>query len=130
MRVIIAGSRDLGCDIMAVVRAVEASGFEITEVVCGEAPGIDTAGRKWAHAHKIPVASFPAKWDDLNAPGAVIKKRVDGTRYNLKAGYDRNIQMAHNADALIAIQKNASRGTQHMIDTARKLNLKIYVETL
>lgn len=130
MRVIIAGSRDLGCDIMAVGRAVEASQFEITQVVCGEAPGIDTAGKKWAQAHKIPVVSFPAKWDDLTVPGAIIKKRVDGTKYNLKAGYDRNIEMAKHADALIAIQKNHSGGTQHMINTAKKLNLKIYVETL
>lgn len=130
MRVIIAGSRDLGCDIMAVGRAVEASGFEITEVVCGEAPGIDTAGRKWAQAHKIPIASFPAKWEDLTVPGAIIKKRINGTQYNLKAGYDRNIEMANNADALILIWTGKSGGSQHMLNEAKKKKLIIYSEIL
>ena len=35
--------------------------------------------------------------------------------------------MAENADALLAIWDGESRGTKHMIDTAREKGLEVYV---
>lgn len=62
MKVIIAGSRTLSPDFDTITAAVEASGFEVTEIICGCAAGVDTAGGQWAEARGIPVKHFPAQW--------------------------------------------------------------------
>ena len=98
MKVIIAGPHKGIWHIEIVERAVQESGFVITEVVSGKAPGIDTLGELWAHQHGIPVQPFPADW----------------TRYKKSAGRIRNAAMAEYADALIAIV-NGSPGTANMI---------------
>ncbi len=110
MKTIIAGSRSI-TDIAQVYEAVRASGFEITEVVCGEAAGVDALGRWWAAQKKILIASFPADWKK--------EGRV--------AGYRRNQRMAAYADALIAVWDGESVGTPHMIGVALAAGLKIHI---
>lgn len=109
MKVIIAGGRDIW-DREAVDAAVEESGFEITEVVCGGAPGVDTLGARWAKRNSIPIKVFPAEW----------------ARLGRSAGPVRNMQMAKYADALIAVWDGQSHGTRNMIETAKLRGLKIY----
>ena len=46
MKTIIAGSRSID-DITIVAAAVEASGFDITEVISGGARGVDHLGEMW-----------------------------------------------------------------------------------
>ena len=79
-------------------------------VVCGEARGADTLGKRYANENKIPVLSFPADWS---------KGR--------NAGYVRNEKMAKEADCLIAFWDGKSHGTKHMIETMRKLNKPVRV---
>ena len=62
MKVIIAGSRTIS-DYKLVVDAMQRCGFDITEVVCGTATGIDRLGEQWAIANSIPVKAMPADWD-------------------------------------------------------------------
>jgi hypothetical protein len=109
MKVIIAGSRTI-TDMREVTAAIAASGFDITEVVCGGARGVDALGWEWAWRNCIPRKEFPALWE----------------RYGKSAGYKRNVQMAEYAEALIAIT-TGSRGTQHMIDIATARGLKVFV---
>ena len=106
MITIIAGPRDC-YDYELVVKAIEESGFEITMVVSGKAKGVDTLGERWAKRNNIPVAEFPAKWDDLEAEGAFVKEGQYG-KYNARAGFMRNGAMAEYADALIAIDQDLS----------------------
>lgn len=111
MKTIIAGSRTM-TNMDIVKRAIDMSGFMITEVVCGGAKGVDTLGRKWAgNGILIPVKMFPANW---NKHGKI-------------AGSLRNIEMAKYADALIAIWDMKSNGTKHMISVAKKKGLKVFV---
>jgi hypothetical protein len=115
MKVIIAGSRTFereigGRAVQAALWLAEGLGWKLTEVVCGEARGIDTCGRLWAEHHGIPVKSFPADWDGKGR----------------EAGFIRNVQMAAYADALIAIT-NGSPGTRHMIQSAKAKGLKVLV---
>ncbi len=110
MKVIIAGSRGI-TDIMQVYAAVRESGFEISEVVCGGARGVDTLGYWWAMHHNVPVAWFQADWK----------------KYGTQAGYLRNQQMANYGEALIAIWNGHSRGTQHMIHLAQQKGLKVHI---
>ena len=109
MKTIIAGTRTIH-DFNLVRQAIIDSGFNISEVVCGEARGVDTLGKNWAHYNNIPVKSFPADW----------------SQYGKSAGYKRNVQMADYAEALIAIT-TGSPGTAHMINIAHEKGLKIFI---
>lgn len=112
MRVIIAGSRDLeDMGINIVENAVNASGFDVTEVVSGTARGADQMGELWASVEAIPVTQFPANW----------------AKFGKRAGSIRNLKMARNADAVIAIWNGRSKGTKNMIETAETLKLKVYI---
>jgi hypothetical protein len=111
MKVIIAGSRGI-TDMALVELAIQQSGFEITEVVCGEARGVDKLGRKWAEKNDIPVKSFPADWE----------------RHYGSAGHIRNAQMVRYADAIIIIWDGRSPGTRHVMGVAmRKKGMKIHL---
>lgn len=120
MRVIIAGSRDFEpAEAMALVadaaNEVIRNGWiagesrPITRVVCGMCRGIDLAGKKWAESMGIPVDEFPANWN----------------KHGKAAGPIRNLEMAENADALIAISRGNSRGTANMIEIAYDLGLLV-----
>lgn len=117
MRVIVAGSRSI-TDPGQVAAGIEASGFDITELVSGAARGVDQLGESWAHAHGVPVRRFPAEW----------------ARYGRSAGPRRNAVMARYAAAaaegrggLVAVWDGVSPGTRHMIGLARQLGLAVYV---
>lgn len=125
MKVIIAGSRSI-TSYKYVEDAVALSGFDITEVVSGTAGGVDTLGELWAKNHiNGNVSLFPADWDDINVPENYIKINKFGKKYNSKAGFMRNQDMADYADALIAVH-NGSPGTRDMISRATKRGLKVF----
>jgi hypothetical protein len=113
MRTIIAGSRT-ATDIKDLIDAVAKCGWKITTVVSGKAKGADHLGELWANYHHIPIDEYPADWK----------------KYGRSAGPRRNIEMSENADALIALWNGESRGTKHMIETAKKKNLKVYVHII
>lgn len=110
MRTIIAGSRSI-TNPAVIVEAIAASGFQITEVVSGTAIGVDRLGEQWASRHDIPVIRFPPDWN----------------KYGRAAGFIRNNEMAHYAQALIAVWDGSSHGTHHMINAARERNLRVFV---
>ena len=110
MRVIIAGSRGI-TKLSTIERAIKESEFNITTVVSGTARGVDRLGEEWAAKNNVKVARFPAEWD----------------KYGKSAGYKRNAVMSENADALIAIRLDNSKGTTHMIHIANKKGLLVYV---
>jgi hypothetical protein len=120
MKVIIAGPRDFN-DYNVVVEAIKESGFEITEVVSGKASGVDSLGEIYAMTNEIPIQPFPV--DDW--------KRSDGT-IDYAAGPRRNARMAKYANALIAISvgPKGSKGTNNMIQQARRHKLKVYVKRI
>lgn len=128
MKTIIAGSRTI-TDYDLVCQAIKESGFEISEVVSGQANGVDTLGEQWATENKIPIKKFPAKWDDLDASGAVIKINQFGKKYNAMAGFDRNLKMAKYAEALIAVTTGSS-GTENMIQSAYMMGLDVFIKQI
>lgn len=103
LKVVIAGSRTI-TDFRLVLLAVLRSGFEIAEVVCGDAHGADRLGARYAHHKSIPVKHFPADWERLGK----------------KAGIIRNGQMVDYADAVIVVWDGKSRGS---LDTIIKANI-------
>lgn len=115
MNLIIAGSRQVtsyGTLLHAIAAMREAWGpVVINEVVSGTARGVDQLGELWAARNGIQVRRFPADWKTLGR----------------SAGYVRNTKMAAYADALLAIWTGATPGTGHMIDTATKAGLEVFV---
>ncbi len=111
MRTIIAGSRSI-TDPHVLDRALRRCGWQPTVVLSGCAQGADRLGEQWANYNHIPIERYPADWDG--------KGKV--------AGHVRNLQMAENADALIALWDNVSRGTKDMIRIATKSGLRLHVE--
>ena len=66
MKVIIFGSRTMPFSAFPLIDlAVQKSGYQVTEVVCGMSKGADTLGGKWAYDRGIPIARFPADWENL-----------------------------------------------------------------
>lgn len=112
MRVIIAGSRHMPWKLGHLIpEAIDLSGLEISEVVCGMARGADTLGRLWAEFEHIPVMKFAADWK----------------QYGKAAGHIRNKEMGEYADAAIVFIWEGSRGSQNMIDQMKKMNKPCYV---
>ena len=112
MKVIIAGSRNMPASKYRwVARAIDLSGFDVTEVVCGLARGADLLGKRWAEENGIPVALFPADWD----------------KYRKAAGPIRNKQMLDYADALIVFIWEGSRGSENMLAQTRKAGKPCFV---
>ena len=126
MKVIIAGSREI-VDRSVLEDAINKSGFTITEVVSGEARGVDTLGSDWAEDNSVPVTSKPALWDDLTVENCAVKTNSWGKKYNSLAGFNRNKEMAEYADALIAIWDGNSPGTKDMLYQAKKIGIPIYL---
>lgn len=126
MRTIIAGSRSIK-NYSTVAQAIRESGFSISEVVEGEAPGVDRLGKRWARKHNIPIKPFPAKWDDLSHPNARIKINRYGRKYDANAGHRRNREMAQYADALVAVWDGISPGTATMIQYAEEEGLEVFI---
>lgn len=110
MKIIIAGGRDFNdyatlcafCD-LALRNQIE------IEVVSGTASGADKLGERYALERRYDITRFPADWE----------------KYGKAAGYKRNAEMANYADGLIAFWDEKSKGTKHMIDLAKKANLRI-----
>lgn len=112
MKVIIAGSRHMPFSMYPLIQqAVDKSGFNITEVVCGMARGADMFGAKWAYENKIPVKKFPADWD----------------KHRKAAGYIRNAEMAQYADAAIIFIWDGSSGSADMDRKMRILKKPSFV---
>ena len=114
MKLIIAGSRE-GFTYEDVVEAFDSLiDAVVSEIVSGGARGVDRFGEQLAKARGIPLTIKPADWD----------------KYGKSAGYIRNKEMAEYADALLALWDGESRGTKHMIDLAKKNNLKVHIYPL
>lgn len=111
-RVIIAGGRDFDdFRTLSEVCMRILQNKENVEVVSGMANGADKLGEQFARFMGYPIKQFPANWDEIGK----------------SAGYKRNKEMTEYADALIAFWDGNSKGTKHMIDLAKKMNLKVRI---
>ncbi len=110
MKTIIAGTRSLSPqDTKA---AIASCPWQITTVVCGEARGPDTHGKEFAAFFGLPCILMPAEWNGPLGKGA---------------GLARNEDMAHMADALVAVWDGQSPGTRHMIEYMDSVGKPVHV---
>jgi hypothetical protein len=126
LKLLVAGSRSI-TDSLIVCKVLDNYGKRPDEIVSGLCNGPDDYGRLWAMANGIHVERFPAKWDDLTTPGAIIVKRKDGTKYNKRAGFDRNKLMADYATKALIFWDGKSRGTKNMISLMKKAGKEVTI---
>jgi len=90
-------------------------------ILSGKAVGPDTMGERWAQERLRTVTKGEFH------RGHCQNYYPDWKRHGKKAGILRNVEMAQNADALLAIWDGKSPGTKHMIAEATRRGLKIRV---
>lgn len=127
MKVIIAGCRSpfryngyakWGAQLIEL--AVYKSGFQITEVVSGLAPGIDIIAASLALNLNANLKTIPAQWKAFGDDAGTI-------RNGEMARYVR-LTSDPAPGGLIAIWDGESDGTHDMINQARRYGLRIHVE--
>ena len=111
MKIIISGGRTFN-DYDLLSKSCDKAFSKLTEIeiVSGTANGADKLGERYAKEKGLTLKQLPADWTKGKS-----------------AGYKRNEEMAKYADALIAFWDGKSKGTGHMIDLAKKYNLKVKV---
>jgi hypothetical protein len=127
MRLIIAGSRTFEnmLTIEDVDIALKKFKLKPTEIISGECKGPDMMGHAWGDSNGVPVKEYPAKWNDItNCKNP--KKNKWGKLYNPMAGFERNTEMAKNADAVLVFWDEESHGTEQMIAEANKIGIPVY----
>ena len=120
MRVIVAGTRILS-DPEPVFRAIQEAidaGWNITEIVSGDAPGPDRLGARWAEEHGVPVQRMPGRWDFNKKTGGRIRN-VDMAVYAKTGPDDGGLILVWTGDP------QSSSGSHHMLKIAKNFNLKI-----
>ena len=85
--------------------------FLLSEIIEGNAEGVDKLSGLWAKEHNIKLTIMPAEWK----------------KYGKKAGFIRNKEMVDLCDGGIAIWDGNSRGTKMTIDLLKKQNKLIRV---
>ena len=122
LRIIIAGGRDFENYFLlktsVIDKIIEKIPFPADAViVSGMARGADRLGVQFANEMGFKLYRFPAEWERLGK----------------KAGYIRDVEMAkfaskgYNKGMLVAFWDGKSKGTQHMIDTAKKYGLEVHI---
>ena len=84
---------------------------ETTEIISGGAKGVDSSAKKYAESNGIKLTEFLPEYQ----------------KYGRAAPLKRNITIVRNADYVIAFWDGKSKGTKHVIDTCRRLGIKITV---
>lgn len=84
---------------------------EDIEIVSGACRGVDKLGELYAREYGYPVKLFTPDWK----------------KHKLVAGPKRNIQMAEYATHCVCFWDGESKGTLHMINTAKRYDLKLRI---
>ena len=134
-RIIVAGGRnfnDFNLMTQSLDNILTQAKVDKIVVVSGKAKGADTLGERYAKLRGHAVAPFPADWNNISIPGAVVKTNSYG-KYNSRAGHMRNEKMARYTAAspvrgvLVAFWNGNAGGTSSMIKIARSYGLRVFV---
>jgi len=131
MIVIIAGSRTFSHK-EGVFRCIDRAfpnPSVVTEVVSGAARGVDTVGELWAEKHGIPVKQFPAQWNFHGAMAGPLRN-VEMARYACSCKETEDYALSVKPAALVLVWDGSSKGSAHMLRTAKRYPIKIFEYSL
>lgn len=88
----------------------------IRALIHGACPsGADLMAAQWAFRRQVDPDPHPARWDDIDAPGAVIRFNRRGRPYNVRAGFQRNAEMVRLGMPTIAVAFTGNNGTDDCV---------------
>lgn len=121
MRVAVCGGREFS-DRSRVFEALDMvhAATPIEELMHGDCRGADRLAAEWAGRRGIPISAYPADWDNIDLPGAKIRKHRRGGFYDATAGFRRNIRMLLEGAPQLVIAFPGGPGTEHMVSQALK----------
>lgn len=131
-RVLVTGSRSWYCPGLAVrilERLVARYGPDLV-IVEGGATGFDRSFAEACRKLGVPDEPHPAHWEAIDRPGAVVRRRRDGTPYDAAAGPERNREMTEaGADFCIAGHCNlrSSKGTLDCVRRCLAAGIPVYL---
>lgn len=98
-------------------------------VISGGATGADTLAEQWAKQRGLRPIVFPAKWDDLSHPDALVRVNKKGRKYDARAGMRRNKDIINLAHMVIAFMDpdSPTPGTSNSISLAKAKGVPVYV---
>jgi hypothetical protein len=127
LRLLVTGGRNYADadSINMLLSAIHERRGPITCIIHGGATGADTLAKEWALAHNIKELPYPADWDDLTQPDALIRVRRDGKRYDARAGFRRNQRMIDEGKPTLVAAFPGGNGTADMSRRARQAGLHV-----
>lgn len=131
MRIVVTGGRKFSDEklVDSALSAVHRK-HGIDVLIQGEAPGADSLCKAWARAHGIPTKDMAADWDNIDRPGAVVRRRRDGKLYDAAAGGVRNQQMIDEGKPDAGIAFPGGSGTADMVGRLERCGLPVWRPTL
>jgi hypothetical protein len=87
---------------------------KITCIIEGEMSGADRMARQWAEDRGVAVDPYPADWDNIERPGALVRRNTRGKLYDAAAGPYRNLLMLRRGRPDKAIGFPGGKGTRDM----------------
>jgi hypothetical protein len=106
------------------------AGTPITCLIQGEADGADKWAKKWAQDRGVPTADFPADWDNITRPGAVVRTRGDGKQYDAAAGGVRNQQMIDEGEPVLGVGFPGGNGTADMAARLKRCGIAVVTASI
>lgn len=94
-------------------------------IINGYASGADKIARDWALDRGYSVEDYPADWNDIDHPDAIIAINKWGKVYNRNAGFIRNQKMLEYGKPELVIAFPGGGGTQDMVERSLKVNLDV-----
>jgi hypothetical protein len=126
MRVLVCGGRDFS-DQDVVFSALDRlhQATPITVLIHGASKGADARASAWAKARNVLVNSYPASWQDISHPDALIKYTSSGRAYDGRAGFRRNQVMLDRGRPEFIVAFPGGSGTRDMVKRAKAAGLRI-----
>ena len=101
----------------------------IDQVICGGMSGADTLAASWSSKNiKNQAAIFQVskdEWNDIHAPGAIVKVGEGGRRYNAAAGPRRNQRMLIEGKPDLVVEFPGGSGTADMVRRAKRAGVEV-----
>lgn len=100
--------------------------YGIGLLIQGDAAGADRLCKNWAITRNVPRLDMPARWWDIERPGAVIRTRRDGSKYDAAAGLLRNQEMIDVGHPDYAVAFAGGTGTADMVERIKRVDLPLW----
>lgn len=128
MKVLVCGGRRYGDKqhVFTVLDYIDQNRAKISLLIHGAATGADSLGKAWADERGVEDDGYPALWDWLEAPGAVIKRNRYGNPYNANAGPDRNQKMLMLGKPDVVVAFPGGDGTADMVERSRRAGIRVF----